>query len=143
MVNSALATGSFFNLDPKNKALCCLPVNFIAGKMMFVRALVLGLDLDFIEPTTFPIKKKNKKYDFAAMSPMQVENSINQLHLIKKLIIGGSKLSNHLQEKLLKLDTQSYETYASTETLTHIAARQVGALYFRLLPDINIELDSR
>jgi len=143
MVNSALATGSFFNLEPKDKALCCLPVNFIAGKMMFVRALVLGLDLDFIAPTAFPIKKSNKKYDFVAMSPMQVENSIDKLHLIKKLIIGGSKVSNPLQEKLIPLATQSYETYASTETLTHIAARQVGEEYFRLLPDINIELDPR
>ena len=32
MVNSAIATGDFFNLKPGNKVLHCLPSNFIAGK---------------------------------------------------------------------------------------------------------------
>lgn len=143
MIDSALATGRFFNLEPKDKALCCLPVNFIAGKMMLVRAIVLGLDLHFIEPTAFPLTNKHTKYDFVAMSPMQVENSIRQLDLVKKLIIGGSKVSKSLQEKLLPLATLSYETYASTETLTHIAARKIGEEYFKLLPGIKIELDPR
>ena len=42
MVNSAIATGNFFNLKPGDRALHCLPVNYIAGKMMLVRAMVLG-----------------------------------------------------------------------------------------------------
>ena len=32
MVDSALATGDFFGLHPGDKALHCLPVNYIAGK---------------------------------------------------------------------------------------------------------------
>lgn len=143
MVNSALATGCFFEFEPGDRALCCLPVNFIAGKMMFVRAFVSGLDLDFIEPSVSPMKNIDKEYDFAAMTPMQVENSVDKLHLIKKLIIGGSKISDRLQEKLLPLATKSYETYASTETLTHIAAREIGEENFKLLPDISISLDQR
>ncbi|WNH10171.1 AMP-binding protein [Thalassobellus suaedae] len=42
MVNSAIATGDFFKLKPGDKVLHCLPSNFIAGKMMIVRAIVLG-----------------------------------------------------------------------------------------------------
>lgn len=143
MVNSALATGNFFDLQPKDKALCCLPVNFIAGKMMLVRAFVLGLDMDFEEPTAHPLKNLRTEYDFVAMTPMQVENSISKLHLIKKLIIGGSKVNTVLESKLTEFSTEIYETYASTETLTHIAARKIGQETFRLLPDISISLDHR
>ena len=37
MVNSALATGEFFNLHAGNSSLLCLSADFIAGKMMLVR----------------------------------------------------------------------------------------------------------
>lgn len=143
MVQSALATGKFFDLHPKEKMLCCMPVNFIAGKMMFVRAFVLGLELDYINPTSNPLEKIEKPYDFCAMTPMQVENSLDKLHFIKKLLIGGAKVSSELEEKLVPLSTISYETYASTETLTHIAARQLGKESFELLPDITITTDTR
>lgn len=143
MVNSALATGDFFGLNPDYKVLCCLPIDFIAGKMMLVRAFVLGLDMDFTEPNSEPLLHIHKEYDFVAMTPMQVENSIQKLHLIQKLIIGGSKVSNFLEEKLKPLSTESYETYASTETLTHIAARKIGENNFKLLPNISVSLDER
>ncbi len=143
MVDSALATGDFFGLAPKDKTLCCLPVDFIAGKMMLVRAFILGLDLDFVEPSSQPLGNSNKEYDFVAMTPMQVENSISKLHLIKKLLIGGSKLNHSLEEKLREIPTEIYETYASTETLTHIAARKIGDENFKLLPNISISLDNR
>lgn len=143
MVDSALATGDFFNLQPKDKALCCLPIDFIAGKMMIVRAFILGLDMDFIAPTAYPLENIKTEYDFCAMTPMQVENSTNQLQHIKKLIIGGSQLPYSLEQKLKNCSTLSYETYASTETLTHIAARKVGDKNFKLLPNISIALDNR
>src|SRR5690554_2997167 len=143
MVNSALATGDFFELQPKDKALCCLPINFIAGKMMLVRAFVLGLDMDFEEPNAQPLQDIDTKYDFVAMTPMQVENSIEKLHLVRKLIIGGSKVSTALEKKLSEIPTEIYETYASTETLTHIAARRIGDEHFKLLPNISISLDHR
>ena len=55
MVNSAIATGDFFELNPGDKVLHCLPSNFIAGKMMLVRAIVLGLELDMVEPAAWPL----------------------------------------------------------------------------------------
>lgn len=142
MYNSALATGSFFELMPGNTALCCLPVKYIAGKMMLIRALVLGLEIDLIEPTSFPLYK-NKEYDFAAMVPLQVENSSEKLNLIKKLIIGGAKVKPDLAEKIKKSTCKAYETYSMTETVTHIAAKRVGMEAFKVLPNIEISLDKR
>jgi len=143
MVNSALATGNFFNLMPGNKALNCLPVKYIAGKMMFVRAFILGLDMDFISPTSSPLKQSEKTYDFAAMVPLQVENSISQLNQIKQLIVGGVKMSLALEKKLQETECKIYETYSMTETVTHIAAKRIGEGSFTILPNVTISQDDR
>lgn len=144
MIQSALATGDFFGLEPGNKALLCLPTQFIAGKMMLVRSLILGLELDVALPSTDPLAYNNKQYDFVAMVPLQVQNSIEKLGNIKKLIIGGAKMDSALEEKLLPLKkTEIYETYGMTETITHIAAKKVGETAFTILPNVRIEKDDR
>lgn len=143
MIQSALATGDFFGLKPGDKALLCLPTQFIAGKMMLVRSLILGLELDVVVPSTEPLAYNNKKYDFVAMVPLQVQNSIEKLKNIKKLIIGGAKIDSSLEEKLLPLKTEIYETYGMTETITHIAAKRVGESVFSILPNVKIEKDDR
>ena len=141
MVNSALATGDFFDLRPGNKVLHCLPVRFIAGKMQLVRGFILGLDMDFVAPSSHPLQNNDTKYDFAAMVPLQVMGSINKLCNIKKLIIGGQKISKPLEDILLKLPLEAYETYGMTETITHIAAKRVGAESFKVLPNVIVTRD--
>ena len=44
MVESALATGDFFNITVGDSALMCVSAEYIAGKMMLVRAFILGLE---------------------------------------------------------------------------------------------------
>lgn len=143
MIQSALATGDFFDLNPGDKALLCLPVKFIAGKMMLVRSLILGLELDVVEPSTDPLALNTKQYDFVAMVPLQVQNSIEALTNVKKLIVGGAKMDAELEEKLLSLKTEIYETYGMTETITHIAAKRVGEKTFSTLPNVKIAKDNR
>lgn len=144
MVESAIATGDFFDLRPGNKALQCLPVKYIAGKLMFVRAFILGLDMDFVAPSSNPLENKSDvKYDFIAMVPLQAKNSLKELKNVKKLIIGGSMISKALEKELSKLPTKVYETYGMTETITHIAAREIGEKVFTVLPDITISYDYR
>ena len=144
MVESAIATGDFFDLRPGNKALQCLPVKYIAGKLMFVRAFIIGLDMDFVAPSSNPLENKSDvKYDFIAMVPLQAKNSLKELKNVKKLIIGGSMISKALEKELSKLPTKVYETYGMTETITHIAARELGEKVFTVLPDITISYDYR
>ena len=57
MVNSALATGAYFNLEKNTKALLCLSTNFIAGKMMLIRAIVLGWDIHLAPTSSNPLEK--------------------------------------------------------------------------------------
>ena len=144
MVNSAVASGIFFDLQYNNKILNCLPMTYVAGKMMFVRSFVLGLHMDFVPPSLHPLKKVENCYDFCAMVPLQAQNSLDELHLIKKLIIGGAKINTKLEKQLLKLKkTECYETFGMTETVSHIAAKKVGEKAFRLMPNISIEKDER
>ncbi len=138
LVNSALATGDFFNLKPGDTALLCLPVQYIAGKMMLVRSFILGLQLDYVVPSACPLEHIQKEYDFVAMVPLQVENSLDYLDGIKKLIIGGAAVNKSLSFKLQGVKTAVYETYGMTETITHIAARRVGETYFTVLPNVVI-----
>lgn len=138
MVNSALATGDFFELSPGDKALYCLPTKYIAGKMMLVRSFILGLDIDFVAPSSHPLAKNDTKYDFVAMVPLQAQNSLAGMKNVKKLIVGGAKMSKSLEKSLLKVNTKAYETYGMTETITHIAAKKVGEKAFALLPNIQI-----
>lgn len=143
MVNSALATGDFFELHAGNKALHCLPVKYVAGKMMLVRAMILGLDLEFVAPSSHPLRNVDGNFDFAAMVPLQAQNSISDLHRIKKLIVGGAKINSALENQLIKLPTQVYETYGMTETISHIAAKSVGEKAFTVLPNVTISYDDQ
>ena len=143
MVNSALATGDFFNLSPGDKALHCLPTKYIAGKMMFVRSFILGLDMDFVAPSSHPMLRNDTEYDFVAMVPLQAQNSLAELKNVKKMIVGGVKMSKSLEKSLSKLKTEVYETYGMTETITHIAAKKIGEKYFTVLPNIKIYQDNR
>ncbi|MBK7288051.1 MAG: AMP-binding protein [Flavobacteriales bacterium] len=50
LVHSARLTAEAFDLKEGDRALLCLPCAYIAGKMMFVRAMALGLDLHVMDP---------------------------------------------------------------------------------------------
>lgn len=152
MMNSALATGSFFGISAGDKTLHCLPSNFIAGKMMLVRALILGLELDLTAPTSNPLKNIEKDYDFCAMVPLQLQHSIAKLNKIKTLIVGGAPVSNVLIEEIQDSSTKIYATYGMTETITHIAAKQLNGFessavvkktLFKALPDVSLSIDDR
>lgn len=143
MVNSALATGDFFELSPGDKVLYCLPTRYIAGKMMLVRSFILGLEIDFVAPSSNPLAKNKTKYDFVAMVPLQAQNSLAGLKNVRKMIVGGAKMSKSLEKNLIKTKTEVYETYGMTETVSHIAAKKVGDRAFSLLPDIKISQNDK
>lgn len=147
MVFSSIATGNYFKLEPGNTALHCLPTNYIAGKMMLVRAMILGLEIDLVEPTSLPIFDDHKHYDFCAMIPLQIQNSLNRLNNIKTIIIGGAPVSKSLIDDLQTLKTKVYATYGMTETLSHIAIKPLNvksqSSHYKVLGDIKISQDDR
>lgn len=145
MMHSAVATGSYFGLEPGNSALLCLPIRFIAGKMMLVRAMVLGLSLDFVKPSSEPLEGIHHAYDFCAMVPAQFLGALDQMHFIRKLIIGGAPLGPKGIKAAQPLKTEVYETFGMTETISHIAARRINPTEatFHTLPRVKVGIDER
>ncbi|MEM1258874.1 MAG: AMP-binding protein [Bacteroidota bacterium] len=150
MVNSALATGQYFDLKPEDAALLCLSTGHIAGKMMLVRAMVLGLQLDVVAPSSYPMAGIKREYDFVAMVPLQVKNSLAAMNRIKTLIVGGAPIATSLRKQLAGQSNNIYETYGMTETITHVAVKKVSEPKgkavegcFETLPGVSILKDER
>jgi len=158
LVNSAKKTINFFELPPKSSALLNLSSDFIAGKMMWIRAIIGGWHLDIVLPENKNISKqlKSHTYNFGAMVPLQAYQNSHLLHKIDKLIIGGGIVSEALQKKLDQHKNKIYATYGMTETITHIAVKALNnatkkELYknqsfintYQLLDNITISQDQR
>lgn len=132
MEASARMTCRFLGLREGDSALLCLPLRFIAGKMMVVRSLVAGLRLIACEPNGHPLRGLAEPPDFAAMVPLQIYNSLQvpqeaeMLRGIKNLIIGGGAVDDALAAQLKDFPNAVWSTYGMTETLSHIALRRLS-----------------
>lgn len=132
MEASARITCQFLGLKRGDSALLCMPLDYIAGKMMVVRAIVWGLQLIDIPPCGHPLKQIDTAPVFAAMVPMQVYNSMQddderqKLWQIKHLIIGGGAISDEMAAELRLHPNAVWSTYGMTETLSHIALRRLS-----------------
>ena len=141
MQASACRTNDFLGLKEGDTALLCMSLDYIAGKMMVVRALERGLRLLTVEPSGHPlshqhfsslIAQSSFPLDFAAMVPLQVYNSLQvpeereRLMQIKHLIIGGGAIDEGLAASLKDFPNSVWSTYGMTETLSHIALRRLN-----------------
>ena len=129
---------------------------------MLVRALTIGWHIDIVAPSSHPLNGLETTYDFTAMVPLQLYNSIDKLDGIKKIIVGGGVVSKELEQKISKVKTAIFATYGMTETCTHIAVKKlnnysnvtlstaselstgsVEKSFYKVLPNIKIAKDSR
>ena len=138
MLASARRTNDFLGLKPGDTALLCMSLDYIAGKMMVVRALERGLKLMIVEPSGHPLVDNYSLFtihyslSFAAMVPLQVYNSLQvpeekeRLQQIRHLIIGGGAIDDALASELKTFPNAVWSTYGMTETLSHIALRRLS-----------------
>jgi len=153
MAHSARTTCRFLGLKRGDTALLCLSLDYIAGKMMAVRAIEWGLNLICVEPSGHPLSTINVErltinegslseppprgrqegaFSFAAMTPMQVYNTLQvpeereRLMQVKHLIIGGGAIDEALEAELRLFPNAVWSTYGMTETLSHIALRRIS-----------------
>ena len=132
MMASAMMTVDFLGLQKGDTALLCMPLQYIAGKMVVVRSLVAGLNLLPVTPSGHPLKDLPEAPVFAAMIPMQVFNALQVpaeqalLKDVRQLIIGGGSIDASLGEALKTFPHAVWSTYGMTETLSHIAMRRLN-----------------
>lgn len=148
MLQSAKATAQFFGFEEGQNALLCLPMTYIAGRMMVVRALFSKLNLICVEPDEAPLKKipENTFIDFAPLTPMQLNDTANS-SVVKTILLGGSAVSSKLESAIQHINTEVYHGYGMTETLSHVALRKVNgenkSEIYQALPDVKFNTDER
>lgn len=132
MEASATITCDFLNLKEGDTALLCMPLDYIAGKMVVVRSIVRKLKLINVKPSGHPLSGMTEAPVFAAMIPMQVFNSLQVpeekeiLMRINHLIIGGGAIDDKMERELRDFPNAVWSTYGMTETLSHIALRRLN-----------------
>lgn len=132
MVYSAKQTLKRFKLKPGDDCLLCLPLEFIAAKMMVVRALTGGLNLWIRPADGHPFQKAIQPFHFVPLVPLQLYNSLQNpseraaLEQCTTLLIGGAPLSHELENALKTSNTAAYVSYGMAETLSHIALRRAN-----------------
>jgi O-succinylbenzoic acid--CoA ligase len=168
MEASARATGAALGLQPGMHALVCLPTRYIAGRMMLVRGLVLGLHLTVVEPASNPLNNlpPDRRFAFAAFTPMQMQvmldeigrrdqqtsaaghpSSLILLDHMQAILLGGGPVSVGLEEQVQAIRAPLFHTYGMTETVSHIALRRLNgaqrSTQFAPLPGVQLGLDER
>lgn len=149
LLASAQATLQYFGLKARTRALLCLPPAKVGGLMMVIRALVGDWELWVTEPSGRPLQEFSRDFDFVAMVPYQASRSGEDLSQVAMLLLGGGMVSSELHQHLAPAQkyTRIYQSYGMTETLSHVAVRELsglpGASPYRALPGVSFHSDSR
>ncbi len=153
MAASAAMTCRFLGLSAGDTALLCMPLGYIAGKMLAVRAWVNHMTIVPSAPSSHPMAHLCVPPTFAAMTPAQVYETLRVpaetalLCRTKQLIIGGGAISDSLEKQLRTLTPVCvWSTYGMTETLSHIAMRRINgtapARAYTPLPGVHVCLNN-
>lgn len=125
---SAKKSIAYFDFKAGQKAFSALPGNTVGGQLMVIRALLAGLKLTLAPPSLDAYSNVTEIYDFAPMVASQFQELVNNGSPIyfKNILLGGGPIPAHLQEQLPSLSTTVYASYGMTETLSHVALRNLS-----------------
>ena len=149
---SAEMTAKAFQLEKGQTILVCLNTDFVAGKMMLVRALHLGMNIILEEPSSNPLLHSKDNIHFTALVPLQLEAILNnkisaqKANQLNTILVGGAPISSRLEEKVKHLTNNIFHTYAMTETLSHVAVRKLNnniQSTYNVLDGVKIQQDDR
>lgn len=147
MILSAQATCDFFGIDAESRLLLPLSTDYIAGKMMVVRAIVSGARLIVERPSSSPMRQDYGDIDLLPVVPAQLDGMLAspRINRVRNLLIGGAPLSVEEEASLRKSGVRAWASFGMTETCSHVALRDItgdDALY-TMLPGITADVDSR
>lgn len=130
---SAELTQAWLSPQQAKRWLLCLPLTFVAGRMVLYRALVSQTPLQVMQPGSQPIQSKVLA-ELVSFTPtmlhaiLQDSDARTRLSPLQEILLGGGPLSPELKQAIQNwapAHTRIWHTYGMTETLTHVAAREV------------------
>jgi o-succinylbenzoate---CoA ligase len=156
MQASARMTRQALGLQEGNTALVCLNVAYIAGTMMLVRCMEIGMTVYIVPPSSQPFDSfpEDIKIDFAAFVPLQVQSMLDdtqqrkRLEALKVILVGGAAIGASLLSQIRSLNVAVFSTYGMTETVSHVALQRLNGAEashesYELLDGIEAETDER
>ncbi len=147
MAVSARATCRRFGITSQSVLWLPLSVDYIAGKMMAVRADLSGARLVADTPSR-TLTPPDLPIDLIAIVPQQVNGLVEAVKMgavIRNVIVGGGPLSPPHEQALKVLPCRVFATYGMTETCSHVALRSITDAEdaFTAMPGITFATDER
>ncbi len=147
---SAGATNNFFELTQNDTALLALPMDYVAAKLMVIRAMVGEYNLLTRTPSLNPLKHLKETVSFCPLTPSQVLNvfdeSPDQFEKVKVVLIGGGDVSKDLVRYVANSASEFYVGFGMAETLTHFAVSRLKLnkeIIYHPLEGVQISTDNR
>ena len=146
MKASALATNTFFFFYEKSVVGMALSVDYIAGKMMTVRALESGAALAAIAPTNdVRLPDSHPVIDLLAVVPSQLKSFIARPEYamrVRNLLVGGAPPAVDDLHALALLGYNVWISYGMTETCSHVALARGDDVrrVFKAMPGISFDV---
>lgn len=153
LIDSANRTNKFFKSEKEDWALSNLPLEFVGGAMVLIRALIGNYSVLLIEPKedlSESLSSLKQNFQFASFLPNQWHYLFDKKELLeriflnsKAILIGGAAFPLPLLPKTQNLNLPIFSTYGMTETVSHIALKQIAPVYsnyFTCLPGIEVKI---
>lgn len=148
MRQSARATNAFFGIDASSVLVSPLSTDYIAGKMMVVRALEAGCRLVQI-PVSNTIEWPDavERARLFPIVPSQIDSLLAEPRLASRIdavLIGGAAPSQEQCRALARAGYRAFISYGMTETCSHVALARADdpQRVFRAMPGITFETDA-
>jgi len=144
IITSSRRTNQFFQLNENSKVLCPLAIHTIGAKMSLFRALTGDYELHFVNASRAFINEipEGMKFDLVSLAVIQFGNLLdyhpNALDRFKNILIGGSAISEQMEQKSIELHLSTFIGFGMTETLSHIALRKLGEPFYKCLEKITV-----
>ncbi len=144
---SAQMSVQFFSLTANSKIGLSLPLDKIGGLMLAIRAFLAEAQIVPINPQINPLAQlgPEESLDFISLVPNQLMASRKEWNKAKQILVGGGPISAKLEQEVLeaKLDIQFWQSYASTETISHVAIRKLGKDHYQALKSVSFAVNAQ
>lgn len=128
---------------------CLLPMSLkhIGAQLMLVRAFETKMKIDIVTASSDLSDFLQSGYDFVPMVPtqflMSYESNSSCFQKVKTVLLGGSSITQDVQEIAKRLPTQVFSSYGMTETLTHVGVKELSSKEnnYQILPGFKLSLN--